>query len=75
MSAVLNSKASTDTVERLLQAERTGAIRHFGRWIDLAMLCAVALTSLAFWGARPPEITVAWLTCAVAVSCVRLFMS
>ena len=77
MVAVVQSKApaSADTVERLLQAERTGAIRHFGRWIDLAMLCAVALVSLAFWGARPTHIMVTWLGCTIGVALVQLVMS
>ena len=77
MSAVIHPSAaeSTATIERLLQSERTGVIRHFGRWIDLAMLCAAVLASLAFWELRPVNIMVTWLSCAVGISLVRLIMS
>ena len=39
------------------------------------MLCAVVLAGFAFWGVRPANIMVTWLSCAIGVSLVRLFMS
>ena len=62
-------------VESILQAERIGTLRHFGRWIDLAGMCAAILAGLAFWPETAHHRVIAWLIWIAAVSSLRLVMS
>ena len=54
---------------------RVNTLRKFGRWTDLAVLCAAGVAALLFW----PEINhlamAAWLVCMVLVSAVRIWLS
>ncbi len=54
---------------------RVNALRKFGRWTDLAVLCAAGVAALLFW----PEINHlamgAWLVCMALVSVVRIWLS
>ena len=77
MSAVMGS-TQTDTatnIERILQAERIGTLRYFGRWIDIAVLCAAVLVAVTFWNLTPTHLMVAWLVFATGISLIRLIMS
>jgi len=62
-------------IQRILQSERIGSLRQFGRWIDVAGMCAVVLVGLAFWSETPRNRMVAWLIWITAVSGLRLVMS
>ena len=58
-----------------VQLARVNALRKFGRWTDLAVICAAGLAAAAFW----PEINHlamgAWLACMALVSIVRIWLS
>ncbi|HEV7164724.1 MAG: putative bifunctional diguanylate cyclase/phosphodiesterase [Gammaproteobacteria bacterium] len=58
-----------------VQLARVNALRKFGRWTDLAVICAAGLAAAAFW----PEINHlamgAWLGCMALVSGVRIWLS
>ncbi|MGE5625856.1 MAG: putative bifunctional diguanylate cyclase/phosphodiesterase [Bacillota bacterium] len=78
MTTVMNSvqpAAPSEGAERILQSERIGTLRHFGRWIDVAGICAAALAALAFWPETAHARVVAWLIWICAVSGLRLAMS
>ena len=82
MSAMMTSKLVVPEaqdkdalVERLLQGERITAIRHSGRWMDIAIICLAGFAAFAFWDVTPVHLMVTWLLFAVGVSMVRLAMS
>ena len=58
-----------------VQLARVNALRKFGRWTDMAVICAASLAAVAFW----PEINhiamAAWLACMALVSAVRIWLS
>ena len=63
------------STERILHSERIGVLRHFGRWIDVAGMCAATLAALAFWSETPHNRVIAWFIWITAVSALRLVMS
>ena len=77
MSAALEGKGAraAEMEQRLLRSERIATMRHFGRWIDFAVMGAAMLAVIAFWPERPPHLMIAWLTAAIGISLVRLIMS
>src|ERR1051325_2361207 len=58
-----------------VQLARVNALRKFGRWTDVAVICAAVLAAVAFW----PEINhfaiLAWLGCMTLVSGIRIWLS
>src|SRR5690242_4735671 len=54
---------------------RVNALRKFGRWTDLAVICAAMLAASAFWSEINHPVMIAWLGCMALVSGVRMWLS
>ena len=58
-----------------VQLARVNALRKFGRWTDVAVLCAAAVAAAAFWPEIDHLAMVAWLGCMAFVSGIRIWLS
>jgi len=58
-----------------LQLARVNALRKFGRWTDLAVLCTALVAATAFWSQIDHTVMLGWLGCMAMVSGVRVWLS
>ncbi|HEX7965742.1 MAG TPA: EAL domain-containing protein [Gammaproteobacteria bacterium] len=58
-----------------VQLARVNALRKFGRWTDVAVICAALLAAVAFWPEINHAVMLSWLACMVLVSGIRIWLS
>ncbi|HEY3859288.1 MAG TPA: hypothetical protein VGM47_06730, partial [Gammaproteobacteria bacterium] len=58
-----------------VQLARVNALRKFGRWTDVAVICAAVVAALAFWQEIDHLAMGAWLVCMAFVSGIRIWLS
>jgi diguanylate cyclase (GGDEF)-like protein len=58
-----------------LQLARVNALRKYGRWTDLAVICAAMLAATAFWSEIDHVVMLGWLGCMAMASGVRIWLS
>src|SRR5579859_7001202 len=58
-----------------VQLARVNALRKFGRWTDVAVICAAAVAAAAFWPEIDHLAMLAWLGCMSFVSGIRIWLS
>src|SRR5690242_16270008 len=56
-----------------IRLARVNALRKFGRWTDLAVLCAALLAAAAFWNQIDHTAMAGWLGCMLMISGVRVW--
>ena len=54
---------------------RVNTLRKFGRWTDLAVMCAAGLAAVAFWDEIDHLVIFAWLSCMLLVAGTRIWLS
>ena len=58
-----------------VQLARVNALRKFGRWTDVAVICAAVVAAAAFWPEIDHGVMLAWLGSMVSVSGIRVWLS
>jgi len=58
-----------------VQLARVNALRKFGRWTDVAVVCAALAVAMTSWPEIDHVAMLAWLGCMVFVSGIRIWLS